>query len=174
MTTRLILKLIVLINLILIMGCTAWYQPAYIKVDPKTEYYKQIRDWQERVKKEGWSESTVNDVVKDCLKFSLFATDDYTINEGDYWYTPKEMIDAGFNGDCEDIASLIYGTFKRLEYPFQVRIMLVYVLMAFNEHVMIKVELPDGKWKTYDTIDIPWVNITIPFLEFDENEIWMF
>jgi len=87
------------------------------------------------------------------------------------------MIEAEFNGDYEDIGSLIFGTFKRLEYPYKVRLLIVETIQ-FSDHLLVKVELPDGRWKKYDTVKLFLSEIDglfyRPKIEFDENHIWTY
>lgn len=149
----------------MLAGCSALYQPS-----PELNgfYYEQIKDWQKRVKKEGWSETLIDEVTIQIVELAKFRTE-----SRDHWDTPKEFMQRGFQGDCEDIAVFMMATLKRLEYPFGVRVMLVETSM--QDHSVLKVKMPNGKWKIYDTVPMPSGNagrlIFKPIVEFDENNI---
>jgi len=157
--------LLTLIVAIFLTGCTCFYQPANIKADPQTKYYEHIRDWQIR----DWQERDVSSVINFCLKYVV-----YTYDPPDHWQTYQEMINSDFHGDCEDIALFMAGTLRALGYPYQIRILLVKIIEG--EHAMLKVELPNGKWRVYQTVDAPlWqIDVFVPICEFDEKEIYTF
>ena len=148
-------------------GCMAFYQPAPNRIDGL--YYQQIKDWQNRIQKEGWVETLVDEVVDQCLKFSKFRQD-----QGDHWDTPKEFMKRGFQGDCEDIAIFMMATLRRLEYPHHVRVLAVETLVG-DHHAVLKVEMPDTKWKIFETLPMPLNEIDRlfykPIVEFDDNHI---
>ena len=138
------------------------------------QYLEQIKEWQNRISEEGWTESLVGEIMKKNLRLTR-----YVFDKGDHWATPKEFIQAGFRGDCEDIAAFLMGTLKRLEYPHGVRILAVKTLSG--DHAVLKVQLP-GKngidWKIYDTVQVPFLEIEQqfyrPIVEFDDKVIIYF
>jgi len=147
-------------------GCAGFYQPAPERVHGA--YHDQIKDWQKRVQEQGWSSNRVDDVVKGCMRLVKYEPEDT-----DHWDTPQEFISKGFKGDCEDIAVFLMATLKRLEYPRQVRILGVKTLLG--DHAVLKVEMPEGQWKIYETVPAPLIEIDQlfyrPFVEFDEKSI---
>ena len=171
-------------GMMLFSGC-AFTQPSSFKnVGGIQEIYnQQIKDWQRRVKDEGWTDSIIKDISKTIINYSLYTSDrDAAGNLTDHWNTPQEMIDAGFKGDCEDIAITIWGTFKRLKYPYDVRITVVYVPQAFfvsdPYHAVVHVEYPDGRWRMVETVSILGPlhlldeALYIPVMQFDDKRIW--
>ena len=98
----------------------------------------------------------MDDVISESLRIVKYRPDE----EGeDHWDTPKEFIERGFQGDCEDIAVFMMATLKRLEYDGSVKILGVRTLMG--DHTMLRVQMPDGQWKNYETIPVP-------LIEFDQ------
>ena len=174
-------RLILIPLLLILCSCAALYQPPKLHEGDgiKVEYEDQIKDWQERVKKEKWSEGLVDEVVQTCQVFVKYTTDmnpDYRW-KNDYWFTPQEMINADFKGDCEDIGSLILGTLRKLNYPYGARLLIVGTMLP-ADHLLVKVELPDGRWKKYETVKLFMSEIDglfyRPKIEFDENHIWTY
>ena len=157
------------LGLFLVTGCMSFYQPTPTKT--KGLYYEKIKEWQLRIKDEGWSEGLVTDVVRNLTKLAKYRKDEY-----DSWDTPKEFIGRGFEGDCEDIAIFVMGTLKRLEYPYLVRVLAVST--SDQDHALLRVRLPEGDWKIYDTMSFPLKEIDRlfyrPIVEFDENDIIYF
>ncbi|MEE9544688.1 MAG: hypothetical protein V3V55_03705, partial [Rhodospirillales bacterium] len=135
-------------------------------------YYEQIRDWQKRIKEEGWADNLVDDVVNQIVKISKYRKE-----KEDHWDTPNEFIRRGFQGDCEDIAIFMMGTLKQLKYPYHIRILAVETLTG-DHHAILKVEMPDRKWKIYEAVPIPLSEIDQlfykPLVEFDEENIIYF
>lgn len=149
------------------VGCTAFYQPA----PPERVnglYEQQIRDWQLRVRKEGWSGQVLDGVVEGCLRLAKYKPE-----RRDHWDTPGEFAEKGFQGDCEDIAVFILFTLKRLNYDRNVRILAVKTLMG--DHAVVRVELPGGEWKTYETVPVPLGQFDRlfyrPIVEFDLSTV---
>ena len=132
-------------------------------------HYEQIKEWQDRIKKEGWKEGLVDDVINHCILLSKYRSD----GEKDQWDMPHMFIQQGFQGDCEDIATFMWATLKRLEYPRHIRILVVKTLLG--DHTVVKVELPQGKWKMYETVPVPLDQFDhlffIPIVEFDDKVI---
>ena len=160
-------------NLILILalltvssGCASFYRPAPERIDGV--YREQIEEWQKRVQERGWTQNHVDDVIKGCLRLAQYEPE-----ETDHWDTPQEFMHKGFKGDCEDIAVFIMATLKRLEYPRGVRILAVKTLLG--DHAVLKVEMPDGEWKMFETVPIPLCEFDQlfyrPIVEFDEKTI---
>lgn len=153
--------------LFLAAGCAVYHQPAPERIHGL--YHEQIKDWQKRVQEQGWSHSRVDEVVKGSLNLVLYEPE-----ETDHWDTPQEFIRKGFKGDCEDIAVFLMDTLKRLDYPHGVRVLAVKALLG--DHAVLKVEMPDGKWKMYETIPIPLCEFDQlffyrPIVEFDDKTI---
>ncbi len=124
-----------------------------------------------RIQREGWSESQIHSIL---TQFRTLAT--YRMEIQDHWDTPKEFIERGFSGDCEDITVFMMGTLKRLDYPHQIRILIVHEL--FEDHALLRIELPQGGWKVYDVVarKVPILtpeNLK-PVVEFDEKIIAWF
>ena len=136
--------------------------------NPSRPYYQQIREWQQRIQKEGWAETQVHRILNACIQLV-----EYDVEIDDHWDTPREFIQKGFRGDCEDIVIFLMGTLKRLKYPYDIKI--VAVTGLFESHALLKVEMPDGTWRYFDTaagnppqafhIDYK------PVVEFDETDI---
>lgn len=174
-------RLIIFPLLFIFCSCAALYQPPRLHEGGgiKVKYEDQIKDWQQRVQQEKWSENLVDEIVRTSQVFAKYTNDknpDYRW-KNDYWFTPREMIEADFKGDCEDIGSLIFGTFKKLNYPHEVRLLIVETIQ-FSDHLLVKIKLPDGRWKKYDTVKLFLSEIDAlfyrPKIEFDENQIWTY
>jgi len=161
-----IIETVLIAWLFLLGGCAAFYQPEPEKIHGM--YYEQIREWQKRVQEQGWTQQSVDDVVKGCLKLVK-----YEVEDNDRWDTPQEFIRKGFRGDCEDIAVFMMATLKRLNYAHGVRILGVKTLMG--DHAVLKVEMPDGIWKMYETVPVPLCEFDQlfyrPIVEFDDKTI---
>ena len=64
------------------------------------------------------------------------------------------------------------GALKQLGYPFQVRILIVHAL--FEDHALLRIELPEGEWKVYDVVpqNVPTPEARLkPVVEFDEKRV---
>jgi len=125
-------------------------------------------DWQERTKREKWSTHLVDEIMAKCVEISSY--EDEIINM-DFWKTYNEFIKDNFRGDCEDIAAFMFGTLKRLDYPYDVR-MIGIIINSNRYHVALKVELPDGKWVVYDSVSQFKIRNYISFGEWDENKTY--
>ncbi|MBN1105212.1 MAG: hypothetical protein JXL84_17495 [Deltaproteobacteria bacterium] len=131
-------------------------------------YYQKIREWQNRIQREGWTVGRLDDVLGEALGFVI-----YRLEIDDHWDTPHEFIHRGFQGDCEDIAVFMMGTLRYLRYPHRVRVLAVQGV--FTGHALLKVEMPDGLWRIYETSG-PALRGVNPnrlrvLVEFDEREI---
>jgi hypothetical protein len=145
-------------------GCSLGRDPDVVR----RQYLEQIKDWQERVKTEGWTRELIDDVARET---ALFAS--YRSESVDHWSTPNEFLAAGLVGDCEDIAAGIYGSFKRLGYPHDV--LILGVSAVGGDHMLVKVRLPSGEWKIYESV-YPWNSFVDwifyrPFVEFNTDHI---
>jgi hypothetical protein len=131
-------------------------------------YFDKIRDWQKRINREGWSSERVEELLGHALRFVT-----YRMELDDHWDTPSEFIGRGFQGDCEDIAIFMMGTLKRVGYPHGVRVLAMQGW--FSGHAVLKVELPDGTWRIYDTVTLSLRVLNPkrlkPLVEFDEKMI---
>ncbi len=160
---------IVFLGFFLLGGCMSFYKPSQSRINGL--YHEKIKEWQLRIKEEGWSEGLVDDIVKGTVRLT-----EYRHEECDRWDTPKEFIRRGFQGDCEDIAIFLMATLKRLEYPYGVRVLAVSAYQ--QDHALLRVKLPDADWKTYETVHLPLGEIDRlfyrPIVEFDEKDIIYF
>ena len=131
-------------------------------------YREKIEEWQMRIRSEGWSESQVHSIL---TQFRTLAT--YRMEIQDHWDTPKEFIQKGFSGDCEDITVFMMGTLKRLGYPYPIRILIVHAL--FEDHALLRIQMPEGGWKVYDvvpqTVPSREAKLLKPIVEFDEKRV---
>lgn len=156
---------------LLAVSCAAGTDPVKIDKHKAMEkiYYQQIEDWREKIANEGWSDSMVDKVV-----YGTRANCKYDWQARTVFKSPQQMIAGGFEGNCGDIASLIYGTLKRLGYPHEVRLQIVRVF--WSHHMLAKVRMPSGSWKSYQTVESPFARLDEPFytpvLEFNETGIW--
>jgi len=140
----------------------AWVHPAY---------REKIKEWQMKIQKEGWSESRVHSVL---LQFRGLAA--YRTEIRDHWDTPREFMEEGFSGDCKNIAVFEMGALKQLGYPYGIRILIVHAL--FEDHALLRVEMPEGGWKIYDVVPegVPTLKPSLlkPVAEFDEKRVSWF
>jgi len=163
-------KIILLgIMLFLVVGCATKYSTANRTPSDIYRYMQhKILDWQERVKKEKWSSNLVDEIMLECTKTAIYEND---IIGTDYWKTYNEFVKTGFRGDCEDIASFMYGTLKRLNYPYRVR-MIGIIIDSNKYHVALKVEVPNKRWNIYDSTSQFKIKDYISFGEWDEDKIY--
>jgi hypothetical protein len=150
----------------LLLGCASGGSGDRAALHPV--YRDKIKDWQMRIQREGWSEGKVHSIL---LQFRGMAT--YRMEMGDHWDTPREFMEKGFASDCKNIATFEMGVLKRLGYPRQVRILIVHSL--FEDHALLRVELPEGGWKVYDVVPrnvpSPEARLLRPVVEFDEHNV---
>ena len=153
----------ILLLFVFAWGCAApgpagreWVQPVY---------REKINEWQMRIRREGWSENRIHSILR---QFRGLAA--YRMEIVDHWDTPKEFMRKGFSGDCEDITVFMMGTLKRLGYPHRVRVLIVQGL--FEDHALLRLEMPQGGWKVYDVVPpgvpAPELGRLKPVVEFDE------
>ena len=162
---NLFLCLLILLTFFL-HGCSAIIQPA----DKQAQYMQQIIDWQKRIQEEGWNESLIRKIIKDCVWISKYVTE-----EGDHWQTPLEFINNDFQGDCEDFASFQWGTLKKLGCPYPVRMAGVATAWP-TDHAVLRVQLPTG-WKTFESVPVPGCELDglfyRVFVEWDEASVYL-
>jgi hypothetical protein len=167
--------------LIFLSSCATYYQsPELHKGEGiKVKYEDQIKEWQKRMKEDGWTNELVDEIASTIQSFVQYNSDDrpdYKWKD-DYWYTPGEMIEAEFKGDCEDIGILLYGTLKKLRYPHVVRLVILETIQ-WDEHLMVKVQMPNGNNKFYETVDVLGIQVDQlfyrPMIEFDEDNIYIY
>ncbi|MGD0662732.1 MAG: hypothetical protein ABSD38_32170 [Syntrophorhabdales bacterium] len=155
-----------LLLFVLVFGCATAGPGDRASLHPV--YREKIKDWQMRIQREGWSENQVHSIL---LQFRSLAT--YRMEIGDHWDTPREFIDKGFASDCKNIAAFEMGALKQLGYPYQVRILIVHAL--FEDHALLRIELPEGEWKVYDVVPqnvpTPEARLLKPVVEFDEKRV---
>ena len=134
-------------------------------------YREKIEEWQMRIRREGWSESQVHSIL---TQFRTLAT--YRMEIQDHWDTPKEFIQKGFSGDCEDIVVFMMGTLKGLDYPYPIHILIARAL--FEDHALLRMQMPEGGWKVYDVVsrNVPSREMSLlkPIVEFDEKNVKWF
>ncbi len=160
------LKRVMVLSLFILGGCSAFIQPA----QKQKEYIHLIKDWQERIQKQGWSEVIIRQIIKDCVYLSKYVSE-----KGDHWQTPDEFILNGFRGDCEDFAAFEWGVIKRLGCPYPVRMAGVATAWP-TDHAVLRVRLPAG-WKTFESVPIPGHQLDglfyRRFVEWDEKEVYV-
>ena len=131
-------------------------------------YREKIRNWQQRIQREGWSQGQVESILG---QFRSLVS--YRMEIRDHWDTPKEFMRNRFSGDCEDIVVFMMGALKRMNYPYRVRILVVRTL--FEDHALLRLELPDGGWRVYDVaasaVRAVEPGRLTPVVEFDETTV---
>jgi hypothetical protein len=161
--------IILVLLTVLLSGCAGTMNADTERIHPV--YQEKIREWQMRIQREGWSENHVHLIL---VQFRGLST--YHMEFRDHWDTPKEFIQKGFSGDCEDIAAFMMGSLKRLGYPHEVNILVVHNI--FEDHAMLRVEMPGGGWRVYDVVkkNIPVVEESAlkPVVEFNEKKVRWF
>jgi hypothetical protein len=148
------------------VGCS----PVFFQPDnPGVDYRWAIERWQKRIQQESWNEDLVGDIIDSCLRFAK-----YEAEEGDdYWKTYQEFL-VDFRGDCEDISVFMYGTLKRLGYSNDMRLRIIRT--PRGDHSVLMVQLPEKKWKMYNSTPIPGdfadMAISRTLVEWDEHNIY--
>jgi hypothetical protein len=161
------LTALILFSLMIVVGCSpAYFQPT----QPGNDYRWLIENWQHRIQKEGWNEALVDDVTRSCIELSKYEPDP---KDDDHWETYQEFT-RDFKGDCEDITSFMYGTLKRLNYPNNLRFRIL--RMPLGDHAVLMVELPDQRWKMFNSVPQPGAAIDIALartvVEWDDQYIY--
>ena len=146
------------------LGCSLIRNPATVKM----EYLEQIKDWQQRQQKEGWTIELVDEIVREVRWNASYVPDAI---ETDYWDTFREAYNKGFMGDCEDIAVAIVGTLKHLNYPHKAMIRIVMTATPLD-HAIVVVEMPDGEMREYDSVISTAVDVLFyrKVTDFDESK----
>ncbi len=162
-----LLKLITVLTLICFAGCSPVY---FQSKDPGTEYRESIEQWQQKVRKEGWSEDLVNGIIDSCLKIAKYEPEKMSL---DHWKTYGEFQN-DFRGDCEDIATFFYGTLKRLGCPYATKLRII--RMPAGDHAVLMVKLPNSNWKMYNSIPVPGdfldIALSRTVVEWDDRHIY--
>ncbi len=153
------------------MGVAVGCSPVYFQPpDPQGEYYQSIEQWQQKVREEGWSEDKVNGIVDSCLMMSRYAREPAKRN---HWKTYNEF-QRNFRGDCEDIATFMYGTLKRLGCPYALKLRII--RMPAGDHAVLLVQLPTRQWKMYNNVPLPGDFLDIALartvVEWDDQRIY--
>lgn len=129
---------------LLLCGCVL-FQP----IDPGETYRQAIEHWQRRVAAEGWTDAAVDSVVIGCIWVAGYEFEPDP--KVDHWKSYNELIRDGYRGDCEDIATFIYGTLRRLGYPAERTYIRAIRTLLGTDHAVVRVLLPSGRWQVYDT-----------------------
>ena len=136
-----------LLYILIFAGCAI--SPMIQPSNPYRTYFIDLQKWAERSDKEGWSENLVDDVVAGCIWVSAYNLGETTASEDGY-KTIQAFYDNGMQGQCYQYSLFMLQTLlDYLDYPYQVRILAVHAIGG--DHALLKVELPDGTWKTYET-----------------------
>ena len=134
-------------------------------------YLQKIKEWQTRIQREGWLENEVHSIL---VEFRSLAR--YRIEIVDHWDTLKEFMEAGFSGDCMNIVVFLMATLRSVGYSNQMRLLVAKSL--FEDHALLHLELPDGRWRVYDVVprSVPRVEMDAlkPVVKFDEKRIVWF
>lgn len=165
--------LILILSCLIFTSCTTMRDPKAVR----DSYENQIKDWQERVKKEGWTNRVIKSINMELMEMSVYVFDKEIPGQkwpGDHWDTPNEFFEKGLVGDCEDMAVLAWSTFKRLNYPYQIRIQAV--TMLTGDHAIVSIELADGSWMMLESVLANYASIESlfyrSFAEWDVNNIY--
>lgn len=155
---------------VLVLTCAAC-SPAYFQPpQPGIDYRLQIETWQQKIRQKGWSEALVDEIMTTCVMLSKYEPDP---KDQDVWMTYQEFTET-FQGDCEDIATFMYGTLKRLDYPRDVRLRIL--RMPLGDHVVVMVQLPGGRWKMFNSVpiagDIIDIAVSRTLVEWDDDKIY--
>lgn len=126
-----------------------------------------IKDFQQRIAREGWSNEMVVELLVESQKLTRAS-----LEIEDHWDTPQEFVAKNFEGDCEDIAIFMLATLRTLGYPHQARVLAAKTMFA--DHALLKVEMPDNSWQVFETTRAinPKARLAYtPIVEFDEKRI---
>ena len=129
--------------MLLLAGCSLVRNPQ----DVKQQYLEQIKEWQQRQQKEGWTISLVDEILEGTKWLTSYVFDE----NGDHWNTYKEMYEKGLMGDCEDKAVAMVGALKQLGYPYKAMVRIVTTLQP-SDHAIVVVEMPDRETREYDSV----------------------
>lgn len=158
-------------NTAVLLVCLAGCSPVYFQPeDPGMEYRWYIEQWQQRVQQEGWSEALVNDIMDSSLTIAKYEREPAN---HDHWKSYGEF-KKDFRGDCEDIATFMYGTLKRADYPHALKLRII--RMPAGDHAVLMVKLPTDQWKMYNSIPQPGDFLDIALartvVEWDDQNIY--
>ena len=161
------MKRLFTICILLCVGCSSTYLRPN---SPGDDYRWSIEIWQQKIQQEGWNEAMVDQVVTECLALTSYEAEP---PKKDHWKTYREFL-LDFQGDCEDIATFVYGTLKRLDYPESIRMRIL--RMPTGDHVVVMVKLPRGRWKMYNSVpqfgDFIDLALARTVVEWDEHQIF--
>ena len=144
-----VLLTVALMLVILVVANSCAISPMIQPSNPYRTYFINLQKWSERVDKDGWSEDLVDDVVAGCIWVSAYNFGKTTAVE-DGHKTIRAFYENGMQGQCYQYSIFMLQTFlDYLNYPYQVRVLAVHAIGG--DHAMLKVELPDGRWKVYET-----------------------
>jgi len=111
----------------------------------------------------------INDIMGSCLRLAKYEQE----YGDDYWKTYQEFLE-DFKGDCEDITVFMYGTLKRLGYSKGIRLRII--RMPLGDHSVLMVELPNGRWKMYNSTPLPLdfsdIALSRTMVEWDDKNIY--
>jgi hypothetical protein len=160
------MKKIFVFFLLIFIGCSpVYFQPE----NPGVDYRWAIEHWQKRIQKEGWNQSLVDDIMSKCLMIARYEQE----SGDDYWKTYQEFL-KDFSGDCEDITVFMYGTLKRLGYPKGIKLRII--RMPRGDHAVLMVELPNDKWKMFNSTPMPGdmfdIAVSRTLVEWDDKNIY--
>ncbi len=149
------------------VGCSpAYFQPK----QPGNDYRLQIENWQNRIRQEGWHSELINDIMAKCILLSKYEADP---KDRDDWMSYQDFVKT-FRGDCEDIATFMYGTLKILDYPDAVRMRIL--RMPMGDHAVVMVKMPSGRWKLFNSVPVPGDVIDLALsrtlVEWDDDRIY--
>ena len=81
-------KITICLLCLFLTGCSLVRNP----VDVKAQYLEQIKEWQQRQQKEGWTISLVDEILEGTKWLTSYVFDS---PDNDHWNTYKEMIESG-------------------------------------------------------------------------------
>ncbi|MEA1947873.1 MAG: hypothetical protein U9N83_11310 [Thermodesulfobacteriota bacterium] len=160
------MKKFIVFFLLIFIGCSpVYFQPK----NPGVDYRWAIENWQKRIQKESWNEALIDNIMSSCLMISKYEME----SGDDYWKTYQEFL-KDFSGDCEDIAIFMYGTLRRLGYPKGIRLRVI--RMPLGDHTVLMVELPNGRWKMFNSTPMPGdffdIAVSRTLVEWDDRNIY--
>jgi hypothetical protein len=163
--------MVALLLFLLTCGCASTGMQTRTAPGTNPVYHDMIKEWQMRIHEEGWSEDLVHSIL---LRFRTVVT--YRSEKVDHWDTPREFMERGFFGDCEDIAIFMMGSLKDLGYPYQIRVAIVKAVL--EDHAMLRIEMPEGSWALYDvvpaSVPVRRPRLFRPVVEFDDTQVRWF
>ncbi len=188
--------LLIFIPIVFFFGCSAHTNTAIrlsANQDKIAQYQDQLQDWKYIVHQDGWTEKNINKIAKWSRSYVKYVFEKeknqvkpeengYNLSLweylcADHWVTPKEFIHLKqFTGDCDDIGAFMWSTFKALDYPHEIRIVMYEIPFLNIGHVLVNVQLPGGKWKLLESTPMAGLEYVDrlfykKIVEFDEDKI---